>query len=184
MSFCRISVYYCIMYRPTPKSRSYSEKPFFLYRLLFLLILFMIGVLALGTIYAFTRPPNSAPLFRIGNTYTPNAVQQRSNFQGNESIGIFSGIGRLRIPLADSSTLILSIAFPYPLHDRAFVEELAARTGDFRTIATNYFASLPAASLATLNEETARAEILRQYNTSLRLGRIETLYFHDLIIIE
>ena len=145
----------------------------------------MIGVLALGTIYAFTRPPNSAPLFRIGSAYTPDTtVQQRSNFQGNESIGIFSGIGRLRIPLADSSTLILSIAFPYPLNDRPFAEELAARTGDFRTIATNYFASLPAESLATLNEDIARTEILRQYNTSLRLGRIETLYFHDLIIIE
>ena len=174
------------MYRPTPKPRSYSEKPFLLYRLLFLIILFMVGILALGTIYAFTRPPNSAPLFRIGSAYNPDtvSVQQRSNFQGNESIGIFSGIGRLRIPLADSSTLILSIAFPYPLNDRAFAEELAARTGYFRTIATNYFASLPAESLATLNEDIARTELLRQYNTSLRLGRIETLHFHDLIIIE
>ena len=144
----------------------------------------MVGVLALGTIYAFTRPASAPPLFRIGNVSTHDAVQQRSTFQGNENIGIFSGIGRLRIPLADSSTLILSIAFPYPTNDRAFVEELSARTGDFRAIATNYFASLPAESLARLNEDTARAEILRQYNTSLRLGRIETLYFNDLIIIE
>ena len=173
-----------------PKRKQYySGKTFVFYRALLVVVLLMVGVLALGTIYAFARPPGSAPLFRIGNAENAgitNAVDpgHQTNFPMSENIGIFSGIGRLRIPLADSSILIISITFPYHLDDRAFGEELTTRTGDFRTIATEYFSSLSIESLANLSEEAARAEILRLYNASLRLGRIETLFFNDLMIIE
>jgi flagellar basal body-associated protein FliL len=98
----------------------------------------------------------------------------------------------LRIPVAGASssgggtgasTLILSIAFPYPPRDQAFSEELASRITDFRAIAGDYFSSLSAESLAGLNEETAKAELLRRYNGVLRLGKIETLYFNDFLIV-
>jgi flagellar basal body-associated protein FliL len=145
-----------------------------------LLLIALAGLLIAGTIYAFARSPGAGPLFRLGKA--------GGTVSGTEAAGdgvhIFAGIGRLRIPLANSSTLILSIAFPYPPDDQSFTEELAAKIGEFRSIASEYFSSLPAEKLVNLDEGAAKAEILRRYNTSLRLGRIEALYFSDLVILE
>ncbi|MCL1992074.1 MAG: hypothetical protein FWG66_03905, partial [Spirochaetes bacterium] len=164
-------------------------------RLLLVFAMLVIGVLILGTIYAFVRPPHSQPLFRIGReavaesppyTAAPGAAMaaEGSIFEPSGGVGVFSGIGRLRIPLANSSTMVISIAFPYPVDDVVFIEELALSVGDFRAIAADYFSSIPAESLPFLNEDAARAEILWRYNSSLRLGRIERLYFSELLIIE
>ena len=151
-----------------------------LFRLMVLLILIIIGVLIAGTIYAFTRPSGSEPVFSIGNS----SADIREQAVTNDGVSIFAGIGRLRIPLANSSTLILSIAFPYPSDDRVFTEELAVKIGEFRAIAGDYFSSLPSEKLQNLDEEAAKTEILRRYNSNLRLGKIQALYFNDLMIIE
>ena len=142
----------------------------------------IIAVLIAGTIYAFARSPDSEPLFRLGKS---NITQRAgaSAASPKDDIRVFSGLGRLRIPLSNSSTMILSIAFPYLAGDVAFTEELAAKIGEFRGIASGYFSSLPAEKLIDLDEEAAKSEILKMFNAGLRLGRIEALYFSDMIII-
>ncbi|MDR2434167.1 MAG: flagellar basal body protein FliL [Treponema sp.] len=155
------------------------------YRVMFLLVLVLAGLLAAGTLYAFLRPAGSVPLFRIGGGESANTGIGDT---GGGVAGVFTGIGRLRIPLAGGSpvpaTMVLSIAFPYPPEDRAFTEELASKVGDFRTIAIEYFSSLPAEQAINPDENAAKSEILRRYNASLRLGKIEALYFSDLMVIE
>jgi flagellar basal body-associated protein FliL len=152
---------------------------------IYIVLLSLAGVLILvllaGTVYAFARPNNSGPLFQLGKAAPAETVAIYTLY---DDIRVFSGVGQLRIPLINSSILILSISFPYPHNDMAFTEELAAKIGDFKTIAGDYFSSLPADKLAYLDEEAAKAEILRKYNATLRLGRIEALYFHDLMIID
>ena len=162
---------------PVPKKKG----PVIAFRIMLLLVLFLAGLIIAGTIYAFARPPGSGPLFQTGNSASGGTVQGGAV---SDSVHVFNGIGRLRIPLAGSSTLILSIAFPYPADDQAFAEELAAKIGDFRTMASDYFSSLPVEKLVNLDEEAAKAEILRRYNASLRLGRIGALYFNDLLVID
>jgi flagellar basal body-associated protein FliL len=112
---------------------------------------------------------------------------------GTGAVRVFSGIGTLRIhnpnksqgsDKPDPAVLIITISFPYKADDRPFTEELASNLGKFRSVATNYFANLPRDNLVNLDEEQAKAEILRQYNALLRLGRIETLYFGDLMVVE
>jgi len=154
-----------------------------IYRVLLVLLLVLAAILIAGTLYGSIRPPASGPLFRIGGG------NRNGQNHGDETVNIFSDIGRLRIPLTDTAgnqaaTVILSISFPYPGEDPLFSEELASRTGEFRSIAVEYFASLPPEQVVKLNEETAKAELLQRYNALLRLGRIETLYFGDLMIIE
>ena len=159
-----------------PPSRGLS----ILFRLMVILILIVICVLIAGTVYALTRPTGAGPVFRMGNS--PPVIGKQA--AENDSISIFAGIGRLRIRLANSSTLILSIAFPYPADDRAFTEELAVKIGEFREIASEYFSSLPSDKVRNLDEEAAKTEILRRYNTILRLGKIQDMYFNDLMIID
>ena len=165
---------------------SYSYRGLIIYRVMLLLVLVLAGILVAGTLYAFLRSADSGPLFRIGGSAGAESANTGvgDTAVGGE-IGVFAGIGRLRIPLAGGrATMVLSIAFPYPPGDRAFTEELASKIGDFRTIATAYFSSLPAENSVNPDEEAAKTEILRRYNASLRLGKIETLYFSDLMIIE
>ena len=142
-------------------------------------VLFLI--LITGTIIGLVRPRHAQPLITFGQT--ANSQPQQTARQ-TEDIRVFSGLGRMRIPLANSSILILSIAFPYPAHDITFSEELAARIGDFRAIAADYFSDLPIENLNQIDDEAAKNEILRRFNDSLRLGRIETLYFSDMMILD
>jgi flagellar basal body-associated protein FliL len=147
------------------------------YRILILLVWVLIGILIRGTIYAFVRSPVDNPV-RLSETERAGLVPQEQN-----DIRVFSGLGRLRIPLSNSSILILSIAFPYLESDTAFTVELAGKIGEFRAIAIDYFSSLPADKLINLDEEAAKTEILGKFNNSLRLGNISLLFFSDMMII-
>jgi len=140
----------------------------------------LLTLLTLGTIYAAVRPAGTGPLFRLGRQAETTA---RETAAQTGEIRVFSGLGRLRIPLANSSTLIISIAFPYPANDAAFAEELAAKIDDFRDIAGGYFSDLPAESVIQFDEDAVKQELLRRFNENLRLGRISELYFSDFIMI-
>jgi flagellar basal body-associated protein FliL len=140
----------------------------------------LVFLLIIGTVVGLIRSPSSPPLVTLGkDRETPQTLLLE-----NGDIRVFSGIGRLRIPLSDSSTMILSISFPYMADDTVFTEELAAKIGDFKNIATDYFSSLPKDKIKPLDEDVAKAEILSRFNANLRLGRIEALYFNDLMIID
>lgn len=140
----------------------------------------LITLLLIGTIIGLARSGDSAPLINIGNSKSSGARTPAHD----DDIRVFSGLGRLRIPIGNSSILILSIAFPYPANDIAFTEELAGKINEFKVIAADYFSSLPAENVIQINEEAAKIEILRRYNSGLRLGRIETIYFSDMMIID
>jgi len=138
----------------------------------------LIFLLLTGTIFGLVRSRDAGPLLRFGNS------ARTAQIAGNEDIRVFSGLGRLRIPLVNSSTLLLSIAFPYAANDIAFTEELAVKINDLRTIAAEYFSALPEEAIVQIDEETAKQEILRRYNNNLRLGRINALYFSDMMVID
>jgi flagellar basal body-associated protein FliL len=139
----------------------------------------LIGLLTIGTIFGIVRSDDAKPILHLGKQTGTGATQTY-----NEDIRVFSGLGRLRIPLSNSSTLILSIAFPYHHNDVAFTEELAVKINEFKVIAADYFSSLPVDRAIKIDEETAKTEILKHYNEILRLGRIETLYFSDMMVLE
>jgi flagellar basal body-associated protein FliL len=143
----------------------------------------LIAILAIGSIYAAVRPSNSGPLFRLGAAAKVQRTAGTAETQ-DDSIRVFSGLGRLRIPLVNSSTLILSIAFPYSAADSAFNEELAGKISEFKVIANGYFSSLPADKVIVIDEDAAKPEILRRYNEKLRLGRIDALYLSNMMIID
>ena len=154
-----------------------------MYRVAVTLVLALLGVLAVGSLYAFVRPPNSGPLFYIGRQ---DGGTGSGGWADGAQVGVFSGIGRLRIPLAGQppATVVLSISFPYPADDQPFAEELATRVGDFRSITVDYFSTLRREDVAGLDTSVMAGEILARYNALLRLGRIRELYFTDLIIID
>ena len=169
-----------------------------LYRIMVVVMLLLVTLLIGGSLYGLLRSRDSGPLFRIGGAKDGKAVRnggpESNAFKESEgAVSVFSGIGTLRIQntgksqvsaKSDPAVIIVTISFPYKADDRPFTEELASHIGEFRSIATNYFSSLPKDKLTRLDEEQAKADILKQYNALLRLGRIETLYFGDLMIVD
>jgi flagellar basal body-associated protein FliL len=149
-------------------------------RILYLTLLSVAGALIvllfIGTIVGLVRPQNAEPVFAFRKIKTGHTKP--------EDIRIYSGMERLRIPLPDSSILILSVSFPYSAKDVAFTEELAVKIGDFKAMVIDYFSSLPGENAVQIDEETAKQEILRRFNANLRLGRIDALYFNDMTVIE
>jgi len=97
----------------------------------------------------------------------------------------FTGIGTIRISTSDAQPgmVILFVSFIYYPDDRAFSEELALRVKDFRQIITDYFSPFSVSELRGLNEEDIKSELLLRFNSILRLGQIETIYFADFMII-
>jgi flagellar basal body-associated protein FliL len=174
---------FCYIINPLKQSKKpLSGGLLIVYRIAVALVLVLVLVLVGGSLYAVLRGPGSGPLFRVGC----GGGEVKGEQVASEALNVFSGIGRLRIPLSGDSaaTLILSISFPYPADDRPFAEELASRIGDFRSIATLYFGSLPPEKTVRLDETAAKTEILERYNKLLRLGKIETLFFGDLMVVE
>jgi len=174
-----------------------GNKLIILYRIIVVVMLLLVMLLIGGSLYGLLRSRDSGPLFRIGGSASGgegvkdgNAVRDGAS---DRAFSVFSGIGTMRIQNtgksqasgnSDPAVIIITISFPYKADDRPFTEELASNLGKFRSIATDYFANLPRDNLVKLDEEQAKAEILRQYNAQLRLGRIETLYFGDLMVVE
>jgi flagellar basal body-associated protein FliL len=105
---------------------------------------------------------------------------------------VFTGIGRLRMRLAvpaqkgadGGAAAVITIAFPYNGSDRAFLEELSMNTRKFRSITADYFNSIPPDSPLLSDEDALKRELLSRYNSLLYLGKIETLYFTEFIIID
>jgi len=177
-----------------------GKKLIIFYRIIVVLLLLLVVLLIAGSLYGLLRSRDSGPLFRIGGGGQGSSVRNDNAVpdafvvsDGTNGYSTFSGIGTLRIQNTGKSqasgneepaVIIISISFPYKSDDRSFTEELASNLGKFRSVATNYFTNLPRDSLSRLDEEQAKAEILRQYNALLRLGRIETLYFGDLMIMD
>jgi len=150
-------------------------------KIIYLALLFIAGALILllliGTIIGLIRSRNAEPVFVIRGSSPTESVR-------DDDIRVYSGLERLRIPMSNSSTLLLSVAFPYSANDVPFTEELAAKINDFKAIITEYFSSLPPENANQIDENAAKQEIMRRFNTSLRLGHINALYFSDMSIIE
>ena len=138
------------------------------YKVLIAIAAVLALILIIGTIYGLLKRRPS------GSVTPPDA---------NAAIeeNIFTSLGKMRIPTAGSEpeTVIVSIAFPYNKNDRPFSEELASRISWFKTAISDYFGSLTAEEIETMDTSTINQELLQRFNSGLRLGQIRELYITD-----
>ena len=143
----------------------------FTYKFLLVCIAVLLLILVAGTLYAV--------YIKTSPMHKPEAAQKSSGGQ------VFTGIGQIRAHTADPQpgTAVLMVSFIYYPEDKAFTEELALRVGDFREIIKTYIASYRASELLQMGDDAIKTELLRRFNSVLRLGQIETLYFSDFVIV-
>jgi flagellar basal body-associated protein FliL len=153
-----------------------------LYRILWVTVFLLLALILGGTLYALVfKGGRQDPAPRDG----PGTASAGTEAAG-PGTAIFTGLGRLRFPAAGpgGGIIVLSAAFPYDPADRPFSEELASRVRILREITAGYLGSLGPEELNTAGETLLKQELLSRYNAALRLGRIDTLYFYDFMIIE
>ena len=145
----------------------------FVYRFLLIIVTILVLLFIGGTI------------FGVFQKTDPPEHNQPSIIQENEQGQTFTGIGRIRVPTADPQPgmVILFVTFRYNPEDKAFSEELALRIKDFREVIMHYIGSFSAEELLNQSEESIKSEFLHRFNTILRLGKIDTLYFSEFLII-
>jgi flagellar FliL protein len=101
----------------------------------------------------------------------------------------FRGVGRVRAPLQASQgvvppTVMIEPYFPYNSADRAFSEELASHIKDFRQATVDFFGGLTPNDPLLQNDTAIKQELLKRYNNFLVLGKIDSLYFTDFMVID
>ena len=137
------------------------------FRVLVVIASLLVFLLIAGTIYGFAKRgkvPEPPP--------APDTMAEES---------VFSGLGKMRISTGDNETLIISIAFPYDKADRPFSEELASCISSFKNTITEYLGAFSAEELASLNTDTVSEELLKRFNSALRLGQIRELYILEYV---
>jgi len=151
-----------------------SKIIFFLYRCLLICLAVVVFLLIAGTLY------------RIFFYSSPSKYERTEVLRKIGEGQTFTGIGQIRVPTADPQPgmVIILVSFVYYPDDKAFAEELALRTVDFRDIIKKYISSHSISELKKLDDENIKTELLRQFNSIIKLGQIETLYFSDFMIIE
>lgn len=117
------------------------------------------------------------------------ALQSVLEDDPDSSIATYSGMGRLRVELNEGKagvkpTLIIAPVFLYDKNDRAWTEELASHIKDFRKTTIDYLSALNADSPELFDEAAIKSGLISRYNKFLRLGKINTLYFTDYMIID
>ena len=162
------------------KERTHPGKIFLVYRILLVLVILIALLLFGGTIYAIVfHPEGRSPISGLKARTPPG---QPAEEIPNDKM--FPALGRLRITLADSSMLIVSPVFIYNSEDKAFTEELALRIRDLRELSREYFSPYKSEELLKKDEQSLKTDLLSLFNKTLRLGKIEVLYFNDFFIID
>lgn len=152
-----------------------------MYRVLCVVAAVMAFVIVTGTVYAFIAPSLSRgkPVYTVPAREKPVQTPAPAD-------NVFTGMGKIRAITADKEarTVVVAIAFPFDRDDAAFMEELAAKIADFRSITAAFFRGYTAADLQALGEDGIKAGLLQQYNATLKLGQIPVLYFNDFMVID
>ncbi|MDR1470557.1 MAG: hypothetical protein LBT00_14850 [Spirochaetaceae bacterium] len=148
---------------------------------LVIVVLFLVFIIAATTVWAllFRENPGRGETIAAGETAADRGVVEQN----------FAGIGRLRAVLKkeqgkEGATVIIRVVFPYNAADRTFTEELVKNTGVFREMITAYFVEMAASDPRLRDEAVIKTELLERFNTRLRLGKIDRLFFSEFLIIE
>jgi flagellar basal body-associated protein FliL len=147
---------------------------------LIVVIVFLVLVIAVTTVWVLMSRDRD-----VGEGTAGSAVVNG----GEATEQSFTGIGRLRAVLKEErggggSTVIIRVVFPYDAADTVFIEELARNIGFFRETISAYFAAMTAADPRLHDEAVMKAELLDRFNTRLRLGTIDQLFFSEFLIVD
>jgi flagellar basal body-associated protein FliL len=162
-------------------------------RILYIIVFFLLGIIALGTIVAFaTHKAQPGVLLRRAEpapVVTDNPKTQ--NTQSNKTIA-YTGLGQIRAPVkpapsanaGETQIVLISPWFSYPRGDSPFYEELSAKNRKLKLIFSDYFSRYTMKELLAKGEADVKNDITALMNDELILGKLSDLYFDEYIFLD
>ena len=171
----------------------HSDKHNLLNKILFKIIIFLLSVIAGGTVFGLLNKKNKAPEVLLSQG---KAVSLMAPSDSDE-VAYFE-LGTIRVSTAGEddgaatgdtygeggTIMILSPWLAYPAGDTVLYEELSRKSGAFRGIFQAYFASRTKNQLLSETEEKIEAVLREEINADLALGKISDIYFTDYLFLE
>jgi len=184
--------------RAFPKNRNpknwqdqdnFDERMNFLPKLLFIILLAVVGIIIIGTILNLATRDSA-----IGSNYRhmdpePQKVIKKSQ-KTEQSVDAYTAMGQLRVTTkgedenTPGSLLVVSPWFTYASSDSALFEELQQKERQEKSLITNYFSRFTKAELIDRGEATIKTDILELINGQLVMGKIRAVYFDQYVFFE
>jgi flagellar basal body-associated protein FliL len=160
-------------------------------KILALAALAVAAVILGGTILAFALH-RAAPgaLLRRAEPAPAASGSPASGAKAAEKTAAYTALGQIRTPTKpdadgkEPALVLVSPWFSYAPGDSAFYEELAAKNRRLKSIVAGYFSRFAMAELLKRGEDRVKAELLREFNDELTLGRISELYFDEYLFFD
>ena len=163
----------------------HSDKHNLLNKILFKIIIFLLSVIAGGTVFGLLNKKNKAPEVLISQG---KAVSLMAPADTTDVTYYELGTIRISTAQADSeeggSIMVLSPWLAYPAGDTVLYEELARKNGSIKGIFQAYFSARTKNQLLTETEEHIESVIKDEINADLALGQISDIYFTDYLFLE
>lgn len=181
-----------------------SQNKVTLNKILLIIIFSLIVFIAAGTVMGLI-------LNRSSNTSAKGAKTKKANItvlepsqkeitslnkHSEEKIASYTGIGRIRIlTKADENAgsgserdtgtpLVIEPWFTYEESNYELYEELSKKRILISGLISNYFSSKTKMELFSSSEDKIKADLLKEINSQLVLGKIIQIYFTDFIFLE
>ena len=150
----------------------------FLLRILALVALFLVLVIATGTIYGFASGTRQKKLERESDR-----AQVVADLAGRSA---YTAIGTVRAKSADlkSAVVVATVAFPYDSGDKGFSEELGRKASVLKAAAISVLSSKKASELAPAYEGSLKAALRDAFNARLSLGKVTEIWLSDFAVIQ
>jgi len=159
----------------------------FLNKILLAIIIFLLLVIAGGTIIAKvsqSRPQDSHELIAKGKA--KNLVEPADSTDIN-----YFELGSLRITTLNEDQenmlgigMVLSPWLAYPAGDSVFYEELMRKKGVLRGVFLQYFSERTKEEILSISEEETIENLKDLVNKELSLGKTSDIYFTDYLFLE
>ena len=154
-------------------------------KVLVAIIIFLILVIAAGTLFSFLNRKNQTPEVLISQGKAESLMAPSDS----DEVAYYQ-LGTLRVSTASSDSeengtiMVLSPWLAYPAGDTVLYEELARKSGVMKGVFQAYFSSRTKNQLLTETEEKIVRVIMDEINADLALGKISGIYFTDYLFLE
>ena len=154
-------------------------------KVLIAIIIFLVIVIAMGTIFGLLNRKNQTPEILISQGKAESLMAP-----ADTNDVTYYELGTLRISTASDKSeengcvMVLSPWLAYPAGDTVLFEEISRKSGSIKGIFQAYFSARTKNQLLTETEEHIESIIKDEINADLALGKISDIYFTDYLFLE
>lgn len=112
--------------------------------------------------------------------------QQILEEQLSSQSAFYDEFGRIRSFTADSQRIpvVMSPILKYQSSNTPLYEEICQKKTKIQNCITSWFTDKTKKQFLQIGEENAKKQILEEINKNLSMGKVEELYFEELIFLE